>query len=193
MTSSDTESTKDSSVVADDVTPARPGPNPFVLGALALLVVAAGLAAWFGVAWLRADGDDDLKVARTRDEVTRVGEQAIITFSTLNYRSYDKDIEAWVNASTGPLRDEVDGRRAVHKAAIEKAKTVATGKVLKSAVADLNEHDGKAVIVATIQIEVTPDGQRPKPKFERVQAALERTETGWKLSQFGYLPYTPAA
>ncbi|CRK60068.1 hypothetical protein [Alloactinosynnema sp. L-07] len=180
----------------DDVTDEEPkprrGPGAFVLIALGLVVVSAAAALWFGVSWMKAAGDDDLELSRMRDEVTRVGEQAIITFNTLDYRKVDEDLDRWLNASVGPLHDEVVGRRASSKSTIEQAKTVTTARVLKSAITDLRDREGKATIIAAIRIDVTPDGKPATVKYQRIQGALERTDAGWKLSGVGFVPFTPA-
>ncbi|MGH3864470.1 hypothetical protein [Actinokineospora sp.] len=187
MTSTDPE--------IDDVTdeqPARRRLNPFVLVALGLVVVSAAAAVWFGVAWVKAANDDDLELSRMRDEVTRVGGQAIITFNTLDYRRVDEDLDRWLNASIGPLHDEVVGRRETSKTAIQQAKTVTSARVLKSAVTDLRDREGKAILIAAIRIDVTPEGKPTTSKYQRIQGTLERTDAGWKLSGVGFVPFTPA-
>ncbi|WP_436492416.1 hypothetical protein [Actinokineospora sp. HUAS TT18] len=178
--------------VTDEVEAPKRRPTVYVPIALALVVLSAAAALWFGVSWIKASGDDDLEVARMRDDVTRVGEQAIITFNTLDYRSVDKDLDRWLNASVGALHDEVVGRRASSKTTIEQAKTVTTARVLKSAITDLRDREGKATIIAAIRIDVTPDGKPATVKYQRVQGALERTDAGWKLSGIAFVPFAPA-
>lgn len=172
--------------------PRRRGPNPLVLGAAVLLVVCAGVALWFGVSWLRAATDDSLDVARARDEVTRVGEQAVITFNTLDYRKVDESLDQWLNASTGKLREEVVNRRESSKQVIAQARTVTSAKVLGSSVLELNEREGRATLIAAIRAEVTAEGKEPAVKYQRLQAGLERTPEGWKLTGIDYVPFTPA-
>ncbi|HVK21932.1 MAG TPA: hypothetical protein VM677_11280 [Actinokineospora sp.] len=180
----------------DEITDEEPAPkrghSVYLVIALVLVVISAFAALWFGVSWIKAAGDDDLEVSRVRDEVTRVGEQAIITFNTLDYRRVDQDLDRWLNASVGPLHDEVVGRRASSKSTIEQAKTVTTARVLKSAIIDLRDREGKATIIAAIRIDVTPDGKQPTVKYQRIQGDLERTDAGWKLSAVGFVPFTPA-
>ncbi|GLZ39980.1 hypothetical protein [Actinokineospora sp. NBRC 105648] len=170
----------------------RRGPSYLVIVLSALALVAAGFAVWFAVAWVTAGNDDDLDIARMRDEVARVGSAAIVTLNTLDYRQVDQDLDRWVSTSTGQLRDEVTSRRASSKSTIEQAKTVTTATVLKIAVTSLADREGKAEVIAAVRVEVTPEGKAATPKYLRIQATLDRTADGWKLSGIGYVPFTPA-
>ena len=167
-------------------TDGRRGLRPVLLGALALAVAAAVVAGWFGVSWITAASDESLDRAKTRDEVARVADAAIDTFNTLDYQKVDEGLDNWLNASTGPLHDDVVGRRASSKQTIEGAKTKTDAQVLSLAVTDLNEFDGKATVIAAVKVVVTIDNKEPVPKYLRVQASLERVrEVGWKLSGLG--------
>jgi Mce-associated membrane protein len=180
----------DNTEPADDGT-GQPDParrrwrHPVLLGAIALLVAAVAVAVWFGVAWIQAGNDPSLTRAKARDEVSRVAEQSIITFHTLDYRNVDEGLSRWEAASVGPLHDEVIGRRQSSKQAIEAAKTVTTGAVKSLAVTDLNEFEGTATVIAAVEVTVTPDGKQPERKFLRIQGSLQRTGDGWKLSGIG--------
>ncbi|WP_156757948.1 hypothetical protein [Actinokineospora pegani] len=179
---------------ADAETEARAKPrgaNALLLGAGAVAVVALVFAVWFGVAWISAAGDDDLSVDRARDEVSRVGEAAVVTLNTLDYRQLDRDLDRWAAATTGPLLENINGDRAAAKATIEQGKLVTTARVLKSAVTQLNDREGTAQIMVAIVRDFTPDGGEAETAYLRIQGALDRTETGWKLSNVGTVDFAP--
>jgi Mce-associated membrane protein len=163
--------------------------NPLLLGAIALLVAAVVVAAWFGVAWIQAGNDASLGRAKARDEVALIASAAIVTFHTLDYRKADESLNNWEAASTGPLHDEVVGRRASSKQAIEAAKTVATPRVLSLAVTDLNEFDGTATVIAAVEVAVNTEGQQPTKKYLRIQGSLQRNGNDWKLSGIGQVDF----
>jgi Mce-associated membrane protein len=167
----------------------RRWPNPLLLGALALALAAALVAVWYGVSLIKTSGDNSLKRASARDEVDRIARSAIVTFNTLDYRKVDEGLNNWEAASTGPLHDEVVGRRDSSKQAIVQAKTVTSAKVLSLAVTDLNEFDGTATVIAAVEDTVTPDGQQPTNKYLRIQGSLQRTGDGWKLSGIGQVDF----
>ncbi|HEV2778032.1 MAG TPA: hypothetical protein VGX25_01400 [Actinophytocola sp.] len=159
--------------------------SPLLLGAIALVVAAAAVATWFAVAWIKASNDPSLDRAKVRDEVDRVSREAIKTFHTLDYHKVDEGLNNWEAASVGPLHDEVIGRRASSKQAIEAAKTVTSGNVLSLAVTDLNEFDGTATVIAAVEVTVIPEGKQQDKKYLRIQGSLQRTDGGWKLSGIG--------
>ena len=164
-------------------------PNFAVLGGVLLVVVAAFFAVWFGVSWAASASDDTLSRAKTRDEVDRIARQAIITFHTLDYHKVDEGLDNWQNASTGALRDEVVGRRASAKQAIQDAKTVTSANVLSLAVTELNRDEGKATVIAAVEVAVTPEGKPVEKKYMRIQGVLERAGDGWKLSGIGQVDF----
>lgn len=160
-----------------------------LLGAIALLVAAVAVAAWFGIAMIKAGNDASVGRAKTRDEVDRIARQAIVTFNTLDYHKIDEGMNNWEAASTGQLHDEVVGRRKSAGQAIVDAKATTSGNVLSLAVTDLNEFDGTATVIAALLQTVTLEGKQPEPKFQRVRASLQRTGDGWKLNAIEFVDY----
>lgn len=180
--------------------------SKLLLPAIALVVVVAAVAVYFLATWLSARGDadgandalasanaelsnaknnDDLVYAKTRDEATVAGEQAIRTMNTLDYHKADEGIDRWLAVSTGTLHDDIVARRANSKKAIDDAKTVTEAEVLSSALTELDVRAGKATMIAAVKVTVMPDGKQPEAKYLRAQGTLQRTDTGWKLSGFG--------
>src|SRR5256885_6911828 len=161
-----------------------------LLGAVALVVAAAVVAAYFGVAWIKAGTDGTVARAQTRDEVDRVARSAIITFHTLDYHKVDEGLNNWLNASTGDLHNDVVGRKDSSKQAIESAKTVTTANILSLAVVDLKDVEGSASGIAAVEGTVTPDGKPSEKKYLRIQGDLLRTpQDGWKLSAIGQVDF----
>ncbi|EWC63537.1 hypothetical protein UO65_1214 [Actinokineospora spheciospongiae] len=173
--------------------PARRGPNPVLLGAGALAAVALVFAAWFGISWARAAGDEDLALDRTRDEVSRVADAAVVTFNTLDHRRVDEGLDRWEAASTGELHDNIRNGRATSKSTIESTKKSTTAKVLKSAVTQLNDRDGTAQVMTALVRETIPEGGETTTDYLRLQSTLLRTDTGWKLTGIDTVPFTPAS
>src|SRR5439155_18403643 len=93
--------------------------NPLVAVAAALVVVTAAAAIFYGIKWIKASNDDSLGFTKARDDVARAGEQAIITFHTIDYHKAEEGLNRWIGVSTGALKDEVTGRLVASKQAIE--------------------------------------------------------------------------
>jgi len=170
----------------------KPGgklPQVLLTVAVALVVATAAVAVWFGVAWFRAANDDSIAYSRTRDEVNRVGQAAVVTMNTLDYRTVDQGLKDWETATTGKLHDEVVRGRAASRDAIVQAESVTKASVLSSAVSELDDRAGQASVLVALKVNVAVKGQEPKDKFMRLEGKLQRTDDGWKLYEIGQVPY----
>jgi len=170
-------------------TPTSRLPQILLTAAVALLVAAAAVAGWFGVAWARAASDDSLSYSRTRDEVNRVGQAAIVTMNTLDYRKVDQGLADWESATTGTLHSEIVKDKKTSRDAIVQAQSVTRATVLSSAVSELDDRAGQASVLVALKVNVTVKGQQPTDKYMRLAGKLQRTEDGWKLYEIGQVPY----
>jgi Mce-associated membrane protein len=164
-------------------------PQVLLTAAVALVVAAAAVAGWFGVAWFNAANDDGLEYSRVRDEVNRVGVAAVVTMNTLDYQKVDEGLKDWETATTGALHDEVLKGKATSRDAIVAAESVTVATPLSSAVSELDDRAGQASVLVALKVHVTVKGEEPKDKFMRLAAKLQRTDDGWKLYEIGQVPY----
>ncbi|MFD0856343.1 hypothetical protein ACFQ07_29150 [Actinomadura adrarensis] len=160
----------------------EPGATGRRTAALVMVAVALVAAGWFGWSWYSAAHDDSLHYSQSRDEVLRVGEQAMQNLNTLDYRSLDSGLKLWQDSSTNELYQEIVRGRAELERAVKQAKTITSAKVLDAAVTELDEHAGKASVIVGLQVTVTPPQGDPAIKKTRMIGELTRTSTGWKLS-----------
>ena len=156
-----------------------------MLGTAAALVLAAlvfaAVAGWSWATAPRASG-----AAQSRDQALRAGEQAVLNFNTLDYRSVDAGLRLWEQSSTGPLRAQVVAGRASFALQIRQARTVTTARVLEAALTSLSSR--AATIIVAIQITVTPASDAPNTKQSRLEGQLTKTSSGWKLSALSQVP-----
>ena len=164
-------------------------PKILLTAAVALVVAAAAVAGWFGVAWFNAANDDSLSYSRVRDEVNRVGVAAVVTMNTLDYRKVDQGLKDWESATTGALHDEVIKGKKTSRDAIVAAQSVTKATPLSSAVSELDDRAGQASILVALKVHVTVKGEEPTDKYMRLAAKLQRTEDGWKLYEIGRVAY----
>ncbi|MFL6118298.1 hypothetical protein [Actinophytocola sp.] len=164
-------------------------PRILLTAAVALLVAAVAVAGWFGVAWFRAANDDSLSYSRTRDEVNRVGTNAVVTMNTLDYKKVDQGLADWEAATTGALHDEILKGKKTSRDAIVQAESVTRATPLSSAVSELDDRAGQASILVALKVNVTVKGQQPADKYMRLSGKLQRTDDGWKLYEIGQVPY----
>ncbi|HEY3684680.1 MAG TPA: hypothetical protein VGL93_16720 [Streptosporangiaceae bacterium] len=159
--------------------------RPLLAAAIALVVVAAGCAVYFGGAWYTAAHDESLRYSQMRDSALVSGEQAVQNLNTLDYRHVDQGLNLWLQSSAGDLRNSITAGRKTFAAQVQQAKTATTAKVLDAAITQLDEHAGKAAIIVALEITVTPAKGKPATKQSRLQGELTRTGAGWKLSKIG--------
>lgn len=158
--------------------------------AVALVVATAAVAVWFGVTWVRANNDDSLAYSQARDEVNRVGQAAVVTMNNLDYRRVDAGLKDWETATTGALHEEVLNLKDQSKQTIVQAQSVTKATVLSSAVKELDDRAGKAIVLVAIKVNVQTKGAEPTDKFQRIEGSLTRTDDGWKLDGIAQVPYT---
>ncbi|SFB30766.1 Mce-associated membrane protein [Amycolatopsis marina] len=167
-----------------------------VFGSAALAAASIIAAAVFGVLWWIAASDDDADLAQTREEIVRVGSSAVQAFTELDYTKPDEYFDRSAAAATGELAEQINAGREANKKAMVEAKTTASTKVLDLAVAELNEHEGKASFLAAIQVEVK-QGEQSSVKAMRVEVQMTRVEEDgeqtWKVSGISQVPVVGAA
>jgi len=166
--------------------------DPLRIVALVVALAALAFAAWSG--WYLASAPRaDAAAAGTRDRVLQAGEQAVLNFNTLDYRTVGRGLALWKQSSTGALRAEVVAGAATFEQQITTAKTVTTAKILDAALTSLDIRAGTARVIVAIQITVTPAGGKSVTKQSRLVGTLTRTSSGWKLSGLGQAPVGAAS
>lgn len=158
------------------------------LVAAAALVVAVAFAGWSGWSWWTTGHNDDVALARARDQVLRTGSQEIATLHTVDYRHVDAGLGRWLAATTGQLNSELHRDLAASRAQLTKQKAVTTGTVTAAAVTAVDRHAGTAQLIATVSTRVTTSGADPSTNRNRYQATLAQTPSGWKISTLIALP-----
>jgi Mce-associated membrane protein len=187
----ESEETGDSGDSGAEEKPARFPRLPVVAlsVAVALVVAAASVAVWFGVAWFQASGDDNLEFSGKRDEVDRVARTAIKTMNTLDYRKLDQGLADWADITTGPLHDEIVNLTPDKKKQLADAKPVTSANITSSAVKELDDRGGKATVIAAIEKTVQTADGKPQVSYQPLQANLTRTKDGWKLESLEPVQY----
>jgi Mce-associated membrane protein len=165
--------------------------DPLLATASVLLLAAIVFAVWAGVSWLSAPRAS--AAAQTRDEALRAGEQDILNFNTLDYRTVVQGLRLWEQSSTGALHSQIMSGQASFEQQIKQAQTVTTARVLDGALTILDEHAGTAKIIVALQLTVTPAHGSATSKQSRLAGQLTLTPAGWKLSALSQVPVGAAA
>jgi Mce-associated membrane protein len=179
----------------DDARRSGPGPgwrrDPLLGTASVLLVAAIVFAAWALVSWLSAPRAS--AAAQTRDVALRAGEQDVLNFNTLDYRTVAQGLRLWEQSSTGTLHAQITTGQASFEQEIKQAQTVSTARILDGALTSLDSRAGTAKIIVALQLTVTPLHGSPTSKQSRLAGQLTLTSAGWKLSALSQVPVEAVA
>jgi Mce-associated membrane protein len=154
------------------------------------LAAAAVFAGWSGYSWYSASRSTSTTYGEARDEALSTGRTLVATLNTLDYHQVDAGLSRWLDASTGPLHDELARTTPQTKQALAAGATVATGKVLDAGLSELDTHAGTAQLIASVEVTVAKEGAAPATRRNRYAATLTRTASGWKLSTLDQLAVT---
>lgn len=151
--------------------------------ALAVALAFCGTGAW---TYAQARTDDGLAFGRQRDDALAQGRDHIAVLTTLDASTREHaeaGIKAWRDASTGPLHTELSATRAATGAS-------ARSTVTEAAVTALDVRAGTAKLIATVRVDVTPEGTaKATSDRKRLEAVLERTGGAtWKVRALSAVP-----
>jgi Mce-associated membrane protein len=165
--------------------------DPLLATASVLLLAAIVFAVWAGVSWLTAPRAS--AAAQSRDQALRAGEQDVLNFNTLDYRTVARGLRLWEQSSTGPLHAQIATGQASFEQEIRQAQTVSTARILDGALTSIDLHAGTAKIIVALQLTVTPMHGSAITKQSRLAGQLTLTPAGWKLSALSQVPVGAAA
>ncbi|MCM1947321.1 hypothetical protein NC315_18345 [Streptomyces sp. G2] len=152
----------------------------------AALAVALGFCATGAWTYAQARTDQELAFGRERDTALAEGRQRLTVLNTLDASTRERaqaGIQAWRDASTGPLRTEL-GRTEPAVGASARA------TVTEAALVSLDARAGTAKLIATVRVDVTPKGSGAAiTDRKRLEAVLNRTgEHTWQVAVLSAVP-----
>lgn len=154
------------------------GRRIWLILAVAFAVLVAGLLLWW-----RASNSDDVARAETRDAVLVTATHDIEVMNSLDYRKVDQGLASWASVSTGKLKDSITQISEQEKKMLADQKKISTGKVIDSAVIDLDADS--AVVIAAVEVTVKDAAAaadaEPTVKRNRFSATLARVGDAWKI------------
>ncbi|WNO71205.1 hypothetical protein [Streptomyces sp. AM8-1-1] len=154
--------------------------------AAVLAVVFCAVSAW---AYGQARGDDSLAHATSRDEVLSDGKEHIVRLTSFDAEDPAAGRRQWLDASTGPLHDELKRVKARKGATARTARATVTDAALTA----LDKRAGTAELIATVRVERAPGagaaaGATAGSERKRLEAVLARTPDGWKVQSLSAVP-----
>lgn len=151
------------------------------LAIVVVLVVALAAVGLLGARVLDARSDD----AR-RDAVVGQARQIAVNFTTLDYRTFDEDVQLVLDGSTGSFRDQfaagVDQTRDV----VTSNEAVSGGTVSEAALVSADDDSARVLLVVDTEVTNTAT-PTPTPRHYRVQLDLTRVSDTWLASDLQFV------
>ncbi|WP_330184727.1 hypothetical protein OHB26_14735 [Nocardia sp. NBC_01503] len=126
------------------------------IASIALLVVAAVAAAWFGGSWIVGGLMRDKPRAEARDAALAAAQQAAINITSMNLSDIDGSLALARSSMTGDLLDASTKNDAQIKKTATDSNVNTTSKVVGGAITELNSERDQAG--ALVVLEVTESG-----------------------------------
>jgi Mce-associated membrane protein len=172
------------------VTPATvrvrpPGRRAGTLALVVLLVVAAlgsvvVLATRIGPV-VGQRGTDE-----RRSQVLQQAKQAAVNFTTLDYESFDEDVELVLDGSTGTFREQFRAGVDDVRELVTQNRSRSVGTVREAAL--VSDDDDSARVLVVVDTEVTNVASTtPVPRHYRIQMDLTRTGDTWLVSDLTFV------
>lgn len=153
---------------------------------IAALVFAVLLLAFSVVTFNRAQNHDSAEVARAelRDRVLISARGEIETLNSMSHTDVQGNLDKWLDATTGTLKDQIASIDESQRAELESQKLIVTAKVVDAAVSELT--DDTATVVAAVESTVRddsgdPSAAAPVVRRNRYAADLVRVGGRWLL------------
>ncbi|MFW6694520.1 hypothetical protein [Streptomyces sp. MAR4 CNX-425] len=146
---------------------------------VALVLAFAGFAAW---RYAAAATNDDLDFGRERDRVLSAAQTHIGTLNSIDAADPDAGLTRWLDATTGPLHEDLRRSRAASADAVKRSGITARATVTEAAVTELDTRGGTAKALATLRVERRGGADGAATDRKRFEAGLKRTGDGWKIA-----------
>lgn len=151
------------------------------LALVVVLVAALAATGVFGARVLEARSDD----AR-RDAVLSAARQIAVNFTTLDYRTFDEDVQLVLDGATGSFRDEFAAGVEQTKEVVTSNEAVSTGEVSQAALVSADDDSARVLLVVDTEVTNTAT-PGPTPRHYRVQLDLTRVADSWLASDLQFV------
>jgi Mce-associated membrane protein len=163
----------------------RPSRRTVTLGALVVTVLA--LVAALVVVAVKAPGVLGRREAEERrGEVLQEAKQHAVNFTTLDYRTFDDDIELVLDGATGSFREEFSGGVEQVRDLVTQNESVSKGSVSEAGLVSVDDDSARVLVVADTEVSnlASPD---PQPRHYRIHMDLTRTGDRWLVSDLTFV------
>lgn len=163
--------------------PELPRAAPYVLGGVLVVLVAVALA--FTVRLVIVDhqvgADDD-----RRQAVLQAARQQALNFTTIGYKTVDRDIDRVIAGATGDFKASYQQNRKTIKETVTKNKSTSKGEVLDAGLVSIDSDSAVALVVADASV-TNVAYKKPTLRNYRMQLDLAKVGDRWLVSDIQFV------
>jgi Mce-associated membrane protein len=153
---------------------------------LRLLLGLALVAALVLAVVLGRQALDQRAQTRDRAEALAAARQIAVNFSTLDYRTFDRDTARVTAEATGGFRSDFAAQAAQIKQVVVANKSVSTGQVGQAALVSASAHAARVLLTLDASVTNT-SSTTPTARHYRVQLDLTKVSGEWRASQLQFV------
>jgi Mce-associated membrane protein len=129
---------------------------------------------------------DQRAVAQNRSDAMAAARQIAVNFSTLDYRTFDRDTARVTAAATGAFRTDFAAQAAQIKQVVVANKSVSTGTVGQAALVSASDKTARVLLALDASVTNTSTSG-PTARHYRVQLDLTKVDGHWLASQLQFV------
>lgn len=160
-----------------------PWPLFFVAIVVVVALVAAGTI--FSVRIVQAEHQLAVEQAR-REAVLRAARQASINFTTIGYKTVDKDIARVVALATGDFKRSYKKNRKTVEETVKKNKSTSKGQVLGAGLVSVDNDSAVALVVVDSRV-TNIAYEKPTLRHYRMRLTLVKDKGKWLVSDLAFV------
>lgn len=164
------------------MTARAPSRRALVVAALSLLALGAlVVCGLYGRQYLDARAQVEQRAA-----VLAQARQIGVNFVTLDYRTFDRDVEMVLDGATGSFRESFRSGVEQTRTLVEQNESVSTGEVSEAAL--VTSDDDSATVLLVLDTEVTNTANpQPVARHYRVRLELTRVADQWLANDLQFV------
>ncbi|MDP9219020.1 MAG: hypothetical protein M3P23_00585 [Actinomycetota bacterium] len=123
---------------------------------------------------------------QNRSDALAAARQIAVNFSTLDYRTFDRDIARVTAAATGGFRTDFASQAAQIKSVVVENKSVSTGQVAQAAIVSSTAKTARVLLALDASVTNTA-ATTPTARHYRVQLDLTKVNGHWLANQLQFV------
>lgn len=120
------------------------------------------------------------------DDAVAAATQLAVNFTTLDYRSFDRDARRVLDGSTGTFKAEFSAQSSQLKQLVTANKAVSKGKVLRAGLVAYDTDSARVLLVVDADV-TNSSATTPVARHYRMQVDLNRSGGQWLAGQLQFV------